>query len=213
MKCQSLALACLVAMLFLIVSVSAESSNETNFNVNKTICEYSYYFIINHLTTGNIFVYKDEDVLIVKESLLTEKKINITNESFIIDFIENYESICKNETPLLTLPPTVLDVKSFNVSTGGEFFCDSNINKTFLGFFNLDWKIPLPKIHKGQIDCDSTQFFKWFFNYEKTGRYDYSLDGLKLWWIIMSVIILLLFGYYKVNKRINQMIEKEGGYG
>lgn len=204
MKCLNLALVISVALLMSIMLVSAEKTNETY------ICEYSYYFIIGHLQTGNILSYQDADLQSLRNSLISERNIDVGNYTNLNPYMENYTEICGTETPDLVLPPIIFDVKIINLPhEGEEFYCDSYINKTFLGFYNLDWSFPFFTIHKGEINCGATQFFKWFFNYEKTGKYDYSLTGIKLWWIFLILIVSLIVIYYKINRKINDVIAKE----
>jgi len=208
MKCLNLALVISVALLMSVTLVSAEKTNETY------KCEYSYYFIIGHLQTGNILDYQESDLLALSNSLMSERNIDVGNYTNLKPYIENYTNFCGTETPDLVLPAIIIDIKTINLPTEQEeFFCNSYINKTFLGFYDLDWSFPLPAIHKGEINCGATQFFKWFFNYEKTGKFDYSLTGIKLWWIFLIIIISLIVVYYKINRKINDVIARESARG
>lgn len=211
MKCQYSALLILVALIVSVVVpvtlVSAENTNETN------ICEYSYYFIIGHLQTGNVFSYSISDLDGLKTDLLNEKSIDVGNVSELKPYVENYTEICGTETPDLVLPPIIFDVGKIEILQDNEFICDSYINKTFMGFYDMDWSIPFFKIHKGIINCGATQFWKWFLNYEKTGKYDYSVTGIKLWWIILSFLISIIVIYYRINHKINEVIARESERG
>ena len=188
--------------------VIAESNNS-----EKTICSYSYYFIINHLQAGNVLDYGISDLDSLKSSLIVERGIDVGNVSALKPYIENYTLSCLSETPDLKLPPIIIDIKTIEIILDDEFLCDAEIDKTFLGFYDMDWSIPFPQIHRGIINCDNTQFFKWFLKYEKTGKYDYSVSGIKLWGIFLFLIISLIVVYYKINRKINDVIEKESARG
>ena len=75
--------------------------------VEETICEETYYFIIDNLQEGNIFEYDNSTIDELKQILLENYNIsNITPE----DYLANYTQKCYNITPDLLLPKFIKEL-------------------------------------------------------------------------------------------------------
>lgn len=177
-------------------------------NINKKICEYSYYFILDHLTTNNILNYGEDDFEVLVRQLYDSEKIRVLNYSFLREILIDYNAQCLNETPDLIIPEIIIG--NIPSSIEEDSICKSNINYTFAGFYDMDWSIPFFKINLGGTSCSSIKLLRWAFLLEKSDKNTYLL-GIKLWWIL-SILILwtlsFLYKMYKKNMKINKLIDK-----
>jgi len=179
----------LLIIIFLVAISLADS------NISEEDCLSVYYFQIDHLKPGNILNYSEQDVSSLSEQL------NLTlNETF--SYLNNYSAICSN-SPKIPSP-----IKE-TTQTSEEFGCRSvEINKTIAYVYDADWSIPTPKIHLGEYSCSRIEYYKYFLRYEKTGRSDYSITGVRIWIFVLSLISIGLLLYFRLHFRANRLIRK-----
>lgn len=83
--------------------------------------------------------------------------------------------------------------------------CGVSLNKTFTLLWiplNLDWSLPLPEINMGVMKCYNLDFFRWIFRFEKQGETT-SLNGIKIWWMVIGLILgILIYKKKKKKKKI-----------
>lgn len=190
------------ALLFLILlaSTSADLGNDSS-----KVCKFSYFFIIDHLEEGNILEYDQEDLLFLRGEL-EEIEVNVSIPD-LEPFIENYTTNCPNSTSI-PLPLEINETEETNQTD--EYKCERiSINKTIIDFYEMDWSLPILTIHKGAESCSKISFWKWFVNYEKTGQFDYSVTGVKIWWIIPIVIIIPIALYLRFHILLRRTTKEE----
>lgn len=179
----------LLVLLILIPLVSSLSVGET-----KQVCENSYHFIIENIK-GNKLSYTTNEL----EHFLSDLDFPLTKQE-ALSYINNYDIECKGyfnkEVPDYSITRSVGEITE-------EYECDNEIDSNFLGY-PMDLSMPFIKIHQGMEDCDSIEIKKYFLRYEKTGQYDYSITGIKLWWIFTLIILVISILFYKINRRINK---------
>lgn len=196
-----------VLLMFFLVIILSGVASAGDMNETRSTCEYVYYFIIDHLGERNILSYTETDVIGLKYDLMREQDIYYDTTADLYPFIFNYSGNCINLTSHLIVPleEEIPIQEEFNYVCVG-----TKINKTLIYFYDWDWSLPIPKIHKGMEKCSDMRFKKWFFDYKKTGIQDYSISGLKLWWIFILIALFSLFVYLKVHIQVNKIIEREG---
>ena len=150
---------------------------------NETICENSFYYIISNLDSTNTLHYTNDSFI----------EFTITNEidnSSAYQFINNYSKVCDFNNLKIPSPK-----KNFiNFPQNNTFTCDLDINETFLGIIDMDNYFP-PKFEGiiiGNKSCDEIDSFKYIVKYKKIDNLNYSIQGIKTWWIYTTILIFFM---------------------
>ncbi len=71
--------------------------------------------------------------------------------------------------------------------------------------FFFDYTIPFFDINTGELSCKSVKFWNYFFKLEE--KNSYSFTDLRIWWILSSFLLVILFSFIKQDSWLNNIIK------
>ena len=173
-----------ILLILSILSITLVSS------YSEEVCNEAFYFLVE--SEGN---YLQEDVGSVLQSL------NLTNEEKLL-FLDNYTSECE-----ALVGKSLPYEKVRELGPDSQYpVCNTGLELTPLGY-KMDLSLPSPDVFLRERTCSQVEKLRWIFRLESNHRNLYSITGVKVWFILATIVTLYLTKFLFSNLRINKIIK------
>lgn len=173
-------------------------------NINRTldpilVCNKIYYFIVD-----KGYKYTNEDLFELEKEIKEDLEIS----PYLLDYyLYNHDELCYETGYSDKLPRKPL--KTLTIAKKGTLFDKDSINECneTIGINFFDWSIPFIEIHLNNLYCNQLDSWRWIFKLEQKTENglikNYSITGIKIWFIMLILTIMLMIYLLVLNKKTN----------
>ncbi len=142
-------------------------------SLNENTCDKIFYFLI-----------ENEGDYTVSEINQLVKEINSSLDE-LENYIEDFEESCARQLPFKE------NIKTVEINNTKES-CPVEINKSILwDSYSLDTSIPFFNIYTSKLDCENSQYYKWFISIDRKSDI-FMINGIKIYWFLFPFIFIMM---------------------